>query len=118
MTGRIVSAQEALESGLVNQLCTPESLLLAAYELAKQIIENTAPVSIALTRQLLWKGLGLNHPMDAHLLKSHGVSTRGKSADAEEGTQSFLEKRPARFPMTVSEDMPAFYPWWQKREYK
>ena len=71
-----------------------------------------------MTRQMMWKMLGADHPMEAHKIDSRGVYFTGKSADAHEGVQSFLEKRPAEFKDKVSEDMPEFFPWWEKRQFE
>jgi len=116
-TGRVFSAQEALEGGLVRALYKSDELMPAARALAREIVENAAPVSVAATRQLLWKMLGADHPMEAHRLDSRIVYSRGASDDAKEGVASFLEKRPAQFPCKVSKDMPPAYPWWQPRRY-
>jgi len=88
-----------------------------ARAIAKEIVDNTAPVSIALIRQMMWKGLGMDHPMEAHKVDSRGIYSRGASADVKEGVVSFLEKRPAKFPQKVSGDMPPYFPWWQPRKY-
>ena len=90
----------------------PDELLPAAYELAREIADNTSPVSVALTRQMMWRGLGADDPMEAHKVDSPAIAARGASADAMEGVMSFLEKRPAVFPLKVSSDMPDLYPWW------
>ena len=117
-TGRIFPAQEALAGGLVKQLCKPDELLPAARALAREIADNTAPVSVALTRQMMWRMLGADHPMEAHRIDSRSIYARGRAADAREGVTSFLDKRPARFTDTVSHDMPAFFPWWDERPYR
>lgn len=117
-SGRVFGADEALKGGLVRSLHKPEDLLPAARELAKEIVDNTAQVSVALTRQMLWRMLGADHPMEAHKIDSRAIYARGASADAKEGVMSFLEKRPATYPCTVSKDMPSFYPWWEERKYK
>ncbi len=117
LSGRVFDAHEALSGGLVSAVHSPDDLLGAAYAIAEDIVSNTAPVSVALTRQLLWKGLGWDHPMEAHRFESRGVFTRASSADAAEGVASFLEKRPPEFPMAPSRDMPDFYPWWDERTY-
>jgi len=117
-SGRVFSAQEALEGGLVKKLYKKEELLPAAYELAQEIAQNTAPVSVTLTRQMMWRMLGADHPMEAHKVDSRAIYARGRQADAKEGVVSFLEKRPAEYPDTVSKDMPDFYPWWEERPYK
>jgi enoyl-CoA hydratase/carnithine racemase len=116
-TGRVFDAQEALAGGLVSRVVKPEELLGVAQALAREIAENTAPVSIALTRQMLWRMLGADHPMEAHKIDSRAIYARGRQGDAREGVVSFLEKRPAKFPDRVSQDMPVFYPWWTERKY-
>ena len=116
-TGRIFGADEALAGGLVRSVHEPGDLLPAAYALAAEIVENTAPVSIALTRQMLWRMAGADHPMEAHRVDSRGIAVRGASPDAIEGVMAFLEKRPASFPMRVSDGMPDFFPWWTEREF-
>ncbi len=117
-TGRVFAAEEALAGGLVSRVVPHEELLPAARELAREIAENTSAVSIALSRQLLWKMLGADHPMEAHRLDSQAIYAMGRSPDAYEGVQSFLEKRPAKFTMKPSEDMPDFYPWWEDRPFR
>ena len=110
MTGRVFAAAEAKERGLVRSLHAPEDLLEAAQALAREIADNTSPVSVALARRMLWEMLGAEHPMQAHRVESRLMVERGAAADAAEGVTSFLEKRPARFPMQVSRDMPAWFP--------
>ncbi|HMS61809.1 MAG TPA: crotonase/enoyl-CoA hydratase family protein [Solirubrobacteraceae bacterium] len=116
-TGRIFGADEALAGGLVRSVHEPDDLLPAAYALAAEIAENAAPVSVALTRQMLWRMAGADHPMEAHKVDSRGIAVRGASPDAIEGVMAFLEKRPANFPMQVSDGMPDFFPWWTEREF-
>jgi len=111
-TGRVFSAAEALEGGLVSRVVEPERLLPVARELALEIARNTSAVSVALSRQLLWRMLGAAHPMEAHRLDSRCMAWTGRSADAYEGVTAFLEKRAPRFTLRPSQDMPAFYPWW------
>jgi enoyl-CoA hydratase/carnithine racemase len=111
MTGRVFGAQEALDKGLVHSLHAPADLLPAATALAREIADHTAPVSVALTRQMLWQMAGAPHPMHAHRVDSRSIQSRGQSADAKEGVGAFLAKRPAVFTDTVSSDMPPFYPW-------
>jgi enoyl-CoA hydratase/carnithine racemase len=117
-TGRIFDADEALAGGLIRSVHPPEELLPAAYAIAREIAEFTAPVSVALNRQMLWRMLGADHPMTAHILDSRAVQARGTSEDAKEGVTSFLEKRPPRFPERVSTDMPDFYPWWPSMPFR
>ena len=102
MTGRVFPAEEALKGRLVRSVHKPDELLPAAYALAREIADNTAPVSVALNRQMIWKMLGADHPMEAHKVDSKGIYARGKSADVKEGVTAFLEKRPAKFPMKVT----------------
>jgi enoyl-CoA hydratase/carnithine racemase len=118
MTGRVFPAQEALEGGLVRQVVAPDALLETARALAREIARNAAPVSVALARQMMWRMLGADHPMEAHKVDSRAIYARGRSADAKEGINSFLEKRPPAFAETVSGDMPDFVPWWQPRPYQ
>jgi len=117
-TGRVFPAQEALAGGLVKQVCAPEALLDTARALAREIADHAAPVSVALTRQMMWRMLGADHPMEAHKVDSRAIYARGRSADAKEGINSFLEKRSPSFPERVSRDMPDFVPWWQPRGYE
>jgi enoyl-CoA hydratase/carnithine racemase len=117
-TGRVFSAQEGLEGGLLRSLHPQGELLDAAHALAQEIAENTAPVSVALARQLMWRMLGAEHPMLAHRADSRGMFTRGQSADAVEGITAFLEKRPAEFPDRVSEGLPQIMPWWSEPEFE
>lgn len=115
--GNVFGAQEAQAGGLVKALYPVEDLLDKAYEIAREIADNTAPVSVALTRQMLWRMLGADHPMEAHKLDSRAVAARGRQADSKEGIDSFFEKRPANFTDKPSKDMPDFYPWWDEPEY-
>jgi enoyl-CoA hydratase/carnithine racemase len=109
-TGRVFSAQEGLEAGLLRSVHPPDELLSAAYELAREIADNTAPVSVALARRMMWTMLGAEHPMAAHRADSRGMAARGRSDDAREGITSFLEKRPATFSDRVSDGLPDIFP--------
>src|SRR5438874_9596074 len=117
MTGRVFPATEALAGGLVRSVHPPDELLPAARALADEIAGNTAPVAVALSRHMLWRMLGADHPMEAHKVDSRIIWERGRTADAREGVTSFLEKRPADFPMKVSSDMGSFFPWWEERHF-
>lgn len=117
MTGELFGATEALRHGLLQSVVSSEGLLPCARAIAHRMTDHSAPVSVALTRQLLWRGLTVPEPFDAHRMESRGVYVRGRGRDAKEGVASFLEKRPALFPDRVSEDMPDFYPWWPDRQY-
>ncbi len=117
MTGRIMPAGEALDGGLVRSVHPGDELLEAARALAAEIAE-AAPVSVALTRQMLWRMLGADDPMEAHVVDSKAIASRGASADAVEGVTSFLEKRPSDFPLRVPADLPEFFPWWEERPFR
>jgi enoyl-CoA hydratase/carnithine racemase len=117
-TGRIFDAQEALSAGLVRSVHKPADLLGAAQELAEEIGANNAPVSVALTRQMMWRMLGADHPMLAHRVDSLAIELRSASADAAEGVRSFTEKRPAVFPDKVSTDLPDIFPDWSAPKWQ
>jgi enoyl-CoA hydratase/carnithine racemase len=116
-SGRVFGPQEAKDGRLVRSIHAPDDLLPAARAIAKEIVDNTAPVSIALTRQMLWRLLGADHPMDAHRVDSRGIAERGRSADAREGVTSFLEKRPPAFPVKVSDGLPNIFPDWETPKF-
>jgi enoyl-CoA hydratase/carnithine racemase len=116
-TGRVFGADEALRGGLVRSVHAPDDLLPAARAIAAEIAEHTSPVSVALTRQMLWRMLGADHPMEAHRVDSRGIAERGRSADSREGVLSFLEKRPPAFPVKVSDGLPAIFPDWENPKF-
>ena len=116
-TGRVFPATEGHEAGLIQHLCAPDQLLLKANEIAREIADNTSALSVAVSRQLLWKGLGYDHPMESHKADSKAIFTLGQGADAAEGVTSFLEKRPASYPLTVPKDLPEWFPWWEERSF-
>jgi enoyl-CoA hydratase/carnithine racemase len=109
-TGRVFTAEEALAGGLVRSVHPAAEVLAAAQALAREIVENTAPVSVALARRLMWDGLGFAHPMEAHRADSRAMLSRGQSADVREGVTSFLEKRAPSFPDRVSDGLPDVFP--------
>ncbi len=118
MTGRVFDAAEALAGGLVRSVHAAGDLMPAAIALAREIADNTAPVSIALTRSMLWRLSAAEHPMAAHNIDSKAIYRRSKSGDAKEGITSFLEKRTPVYPDTVSENLPDFFPWWEEPVYR
>lgn len=117
-SGKVFSAEEAKDGGLIRSVHPANKLMDEAYKLAQEIIDNTSPVSVALTRQMLWKMLGADHPMEAHKVDSRLIYELGKAEDAKEGVNSFLEKRSPKFPSKVSRDMPKFFPWWKNRKFE
>jgi enoyl-CoA hydratase/carnithine racemase len=117
-TGRIFPADEALAGRLVSRVVAPEALMDTARGIAREIVENTSAISVTLTRAMLWRMLGADHPMEAHKVDSKAIYEMGRSADAIEGVTSFLQKRPPAFPMKPSTDLPPFYPWWPPRPFK
>lgn len=117
-TGRVFSADEAHEGRLVRSVHAPSQLLPAAHALAREIAENTAPVSVALGRQLMWRMLGADHPMVAHRADSRAMFSRGQSPDAVEGVTSFLEKREANFPDSVAAGLPDVFPDYNEPEFR
>mgnify|MGYP001472305256 FL=1 len=112
-SGRIIDASEALKLNLVSSIHDSENLLDNALDFTKNMVKNSAPVSIAVTRQMLWRSLEGSGPYDAHIVESKAIDSRGASKDAKEGVSSFLEKRAAKFKNKVSLDMPSFFPWWK-----
>ena len=116
-SGRVFGAEEALRAGLIKSIHTAADLLPAARALAHSLTAESAPVSIALTRQMMWRMLGASHPIEAHKIDSRAIWVRGQSPDAREGVSSFLEKRAAVYPDKVSTDTPHFAPWMDEPGY-
>ena len=105
-SGRVFDAAEAKGRGLVQSLHEPDALLPAAMELAHRVTDPSSQVSIAVSRQLVWRMMGAGHPMDAHKIDSRALQSRGQSADVKEGIESFMQKRDAKFPNGVASDFP------------
>jgi len=116
-SGRVFDAEEALAGGLVSRVVAPGDLIATARAQARTFIDNTAPVSVALIRQMMWRMLGASHPMEAHRLDSKAMFHRGRSADVKEGITSFLEKRPPRFSDTITDAFPDL-PWGEEPSYR
>ncbi|MEY4015849.1 MAG: hypothetical protein RIS46_845, partial [Actinomycetota bacterium] len=116
-TGRVFPASEALAGGLVRSVHAGDDLMAAAVAIAREIADNTAPVSVAMSRKMLWHMLGASHPMEAHRADSRGIQQRGRSADSKEGVVSFLEKRAAVYPDKVSDGLPSIFPGWEEPEF-
>jgi enoyl-CoA hydratase/carnithine racemase len=117
MTGRVFDAEEAREAGLVRSLHPADELLPAALELANEIAENTSAISVTMNKQLILRMLAADHPIEANRLESRALYEVGRGPDAREGVESFLAKRPARYPGRVPADLPPMYPWWPRREF-
>ena len=116
-SGKVFNATEAKEGGLIRSIHKPEELLNEARLLANEIIQSSSSVSVSLTRQMLWRMLGADHPMEAHKIDSRLIYELGRGEDVKEGVNSFLEKRSPDFPNKVSEDMPESYPWWDEKKF-
>ena len=112
-SGKIIDSQEALDISLISSIHKPENLMNDAKKIVQDLIKKSAPVSIAITRQMLWRSFGQANPYEAHVIESKAIDSRGASDDAKEGVNSFLEKRPAKFKNLISSDMPDFFPWWE-----
>ena len=117
-TGKVISAEEAKEIRLVSEILNQDKLIERALEIAKEFTAESSQISIALTRQMMWRMLGADDPMEAHKIDSRAVFELGQSREAIEGVNSFLEKRPPSFPGKVSKDMPSFFPWWDEKEFE
>jgi enoyl-CoA hydratase/carnithine racemase len=118
MTGRVFTTEEGKARGLIRSLHKPEDLLPAAHALAREIADNTAPVSVTLARRMMLDMLDAKHPMEAHRLESRWMVARGQSGDAKEGVASFLEKRTPNYPDKVSRDLPDTWPWRKTPPFK
>ncbi len=116
-SGKVFDAEEAHRGGLVRSIHEPGQLIDAARGFARGLTADSAPVSIALTRKMMWRMLGADHPMQAHRMDSRAIWSRGAGGDAKEGVSSFLEKRAAVFPDKVNGDMPHFAPWFDEPGY-
>ena len=117
-TGKVISAEEAKEIRLVSEILNQDKLIERALEISKEFTAESSQISIALTRQMMWRMLGADDPMEAHKIDSRAVFELGQSGEAIEGVNSFLEKRPPSFPGKVSKDMPSFFPWWDEKEFE
>lgn len=113
-TGRVFRASEEATSGLFNYVVPKEKVLDKAITIAREIAENSSTVSVALSKALLWHGLAEDDPQSVHLIDSRCFYWMGHQKDSHEGVESFLQKRPPKFPMKISSDMPDFYPWWKE----
>jgi len=112
-SGRIIGSHEALDISLISSVHKPKNLMNDAINITKGLIEKSAPISIAITRQMLWRSFSQSDPYYAHVIESKAMDSRGASDDAKEGVNSFLEKRSAKFKNKITSDMPSFFPWWE-----
>jgi enoyl-CoA hydratase/carnithine racemase len=117
-SGRVFPATEALAGGLIRNIFPPTELLREAYALATGLITDNSAISVALTRHMMWKMMGADHPMEAHKIDSRGIYHLGRSPEVKEGIEAFLEKRSPRFPGKISSDMPDYFPWWSPRRFE
>jgi enoyl-CoA hydratase/carnithine racemase len=117
LTARVFQPEEALEAGLARRVLDPADLLPAAYALAAEMAAAVGPVSAAITRQMLWRMLGVDHPMVTHRVDSVAIARTGSMADSAEGVTAFLEKRPAQWKLRASTDLPEWWPGWEEPEY-
>lgn len=117
-SGRVFGAEEALAGGLVSRVVPPADLLASANAIAREIADNTSAMSVALTRQMLWRMLGADHPMEAHKVDSKGIFFMGGSPDVKEGIAAFKEKRAPRFTLSPTRDLPSWFPWWKERPFR
>ncbi|MGN1289606.1 MAG: enoyl-CoA hydratase-related protein [Bradyrhizobium sp.] len=116
LSGRTFDADEALQGGLVSEVVEPDALLERARQIAHEMTAETSAVSVALTRQMLWRFAGAPDPFELLAIDKPMSVERGGHADVREGVQSFIEKRKPAFPGKVSQDMPSQYPWWPAAE--
>lgn len=118
MSGRTFMAQEGLEGGLFTKVVEPENVLPTAYEFAREIADNSAPVSVALARAMVWQMQSASHPMDGHEIESQAMFWTARQTDSKEGITAFMEKRKPQWKLSMPRDMPSFYPWWKERKFR
>jgi enoyl-CoA hydratase/carnithine racemase len=118
LTARRFGAEDALAARLVRSVHKPDDVLPAAYALADEMAAGVAPLSAVITRQLLWRSLGADHPMFAHEIESRAIGELGATADAREGVMAFLEKRQPNWALRPSIDLPSWFPFWEDRPYR
>ncbi len=97
-SGKVFNATEAKEGGLIRSIHKPEELLEEARLIANEIIQNSSSVSVSLTRQMLWRMLGADHPMEAHKIDSRLIYELRERRGCKRGSELFLRKKVTRFP--------------------
>ena len=117
-SANVIDAKTAKEINLISEITSQKNLISRALQISDEFTKETSSISIALTRQMLWRMMGADHPMEAHKIDSRAVYALGKSGEAVEGIKSFFEKRPPEFPGKITEDMPDFYPWWDEKIFE
>ena len=117
-SANVIDAKTAKEINLISEITSQENLISRALQISDEFTKETSSISIALTRQMLWRMMGADHPMEAHKIDSRAVYALGKSGEAVEGIKSFFEKRSPEFPGKITEDMPDFYPWWDEKIFE
>ena len=118
LTARTITATEAFRTGLVRSVHHPEHVMAEARSVAEEIASAVAPVSASIMRQMMWRMMCANHPMEAHRVDSRAVWQTGRMADAAEGIAAFLEKRPASWKLAPSRDLSDWHPWWEEPTYE
>jgi len=118
VSGRVFTAKEALNYGLVSKVLPEDELMIEALKVIREIADLTSPLSVALCRQLLWRNLGVSNPMEAHKIESQCLQYTSMALDIREGENSFIEKRLPTFETSPSNDMPDFYQWWEDQEFE
>jgi enoyl-CoA hydratase/carnithine racemase len=114
VSGRVFGAEEALAAGMVHRLYEPDEVLARAYDLARELIVKTAPVSVAVIRQMLYRMSPLDSPLPVQRMDSRLIASCATSQDAMEGVLSFLQRRDPRWTGTVATDLPPYLPWVDK----
>jgi enoyl-CoA hydratase/carnithine racemase len=110
MTGKIINAREALEFGIVSHVWPDGEFKARVRELALDIAQNTAPVSVAITKRLIYGMMAEDTVDNVAAIEGKAFSWAGRQADSREGVSAFLEKRKPAWKMKPSKDFPDFLP--------
>ena len=109
-SGRMLTAREALDFGILSRVVADADLMPAARALAEDIARNAAPVSVAIAKRLIWHNLTETNMRLAEQTESRLFAWSGTQPDAREGVTAFLEKRAPNWKMKPSTDLPDFVP--------